>query len=130
MNAAKPTFKATPTLEHNREKQIQVDPNSFYLKALGITTDGGEIRAKQQDKWKQINKFVEILGSLFDKSALAGKEQLRIVDMGSGKGYLTFAAYDYFKNTRSIDVKITGVDTRAELVSIDNDIARQANLKI
>lgn len=124
LNTAKPTFKAVPTLEHNREKQIQVNPNSFYLKALGITTDGGEIRAKQQDKWKQINKFVEILGSLFDKSALADKKQLRIVDMGSGKGYLTFATYDYFKNTRGIDVKVIGVDTKEQLVGLGNDVAK------
>ena len=76
LNIAKPTFNVLPALEHDREKQIQIDPNSFYLKALGITTDRGEIRAKQQDKWKQINKFVEILGSLFDKSELADKKQI------------------------------------------------------
>ncbi|MGI8639440.1 MAG: class I SAM-dependent methyltransferase [Pyrinomonadaceae bacterium] len=124
LNVAKPTFNAPPMLEHNREKQIQVDPNSFYLKALGITTDRGEIRAKQQDKWKQINKFVEILGSLFDKSALENKKQLKIVDMGSGKGYLTFATYDYFKNTRGIDVKVIGVDTKEQLVGLGNDVAK------
>ncbi len=124
LNAGKPTFKATPTLEHDREKQLQVDPNSFYLKALGITTDRGDIRTKQQDKWKQINKFVEILGSLFDKSALADKKQLKIVDMGSGKGYLTFATYDYFKNTREIDVQVIGVDTKEQLVGLGNDIAK------
>ena len=124
LNAGKPTFKAVPALEHDREKQIQVDPNSFYLKALGITTDGGEIRVKQQDKWKQINKFVEILGSLFDKSELKDREKLKIVDMGSGKGYLTFAAYDYFKNVREIDVEVVGVDTKEQLVQIDNDIAK------
>lgn len=124
LNVAKPTFKVTPTLEHDHEKQIQVNPNSFYLKALGITTDSGEIRAKQQDKWKQINKFVEILGSLFDKSALADKKQLRIVDMGSGKGYLTFATYDYFKNVRGIDVKVIGVDTKEQLVGLGNDVAK------
>ncbi len=124
LNVAKPTFKAMPTLEHDREKQIQIDPNSFYLKALGITTDSGEIRAKQQDKWKQINKFVEILGGLFDKSALADKKQLQIVDMGSGKGYLTFATYDYFKNVREIDVKVIGVDTKEQLVGLGNDVAK------
>ncbi|MDQ3178945.1 MAG: SAM-dependent methyltransferase, partial [Acidobacteriota bacterium] len=124
LNIAKPTFKAMPTLEHDREKQFHVNPNSFYLKALGITTDDGEIRAKQQDKWKQINKFVEILGSLFDKSALSDKKQLRIVDMGSGKGYLTFATYDYFKNTRGIDVKVIGVDTKEQLVEFGNDVAQ------
>ncbi len=124
LNAGKPTFKAIPTLDHDREKQIQVDPNGFYLKALGITTDRGDIRTKQQDKWKQINKFVEILGSLFDKSALADKKQLKIIDMGSGKGYLTFATYDYFKNVRGIDVQVIGVDTKEQLVGLGNDIAK------
>nr|MBA2621011.1 SAM-dependent methyltransferase [Acidobacteriota bacterium] len=124
LNTGKPTFKEKPALEHDREKKTLVNQNAFYLKALGITTDKGEIRDKQRDKWKQINKFVEILGSLFDKSELRNSKNLRVVDMGSGKGYLTFAAYDYFKNTRSINVEITGVEARDELVSIDNDIAK------
>ncbi len=129
LNIAKPTFKTKPEVSHDREKQVLVNPNSFYLKALGITTDRGEIRDKQQDKWRQINKFVETLGSLVDKSPLAGRRELNIVDMGSGKGYLTFAAYDYFKNARGIDAKITGVDTKSELVSIDNDIARASEFE-
>ena len=124
LNAGKPTFKVAPTLEHDREKQIQINPNSFYLKALGITTDRGEIRAKQQDKWKQINKFVEILGGLFDKSELKNRKKLKIVDMGSGKGYLTFATYDYFKNVRGIETEVVGVDTKEQLVRLDNDIAK------
>jgi SAM-dependent methyltransferase len=129
LNIAKPTFKNKPEIAHDREKQTLVNQNSFYLKALGITTDKGEIRDKQHDKWRQINKFVEILGNLIDKSPLAQRKELNIVDMGSGKGYLTFAAYDYFKNTRNIDVKITGVDTKAELVSIDNDIAQASEFE-
>lgn len=129
LNTAKPTFKTKPEIAHDREKRTLVDQNAFYLKALGITTDKGEIRDKQHDKWRQINKFVETLSNLIDKSALANRKELNIVDMGSGKGYLTFAAYDYFKNTRDIDVKITGVDTKSELVSIDNDIARASEFE-
>ena len=129
LNVAKPTFKEKPDVSHDREKQVLVNPNSFYLKALGITTDKGEIRDKQQDKWRQINKFVEILGSLFDKSELKDRKTLKIVDMGSGKGYLTFAAYDYFKNTRKIDVKVTGVDTKEELVGLCNDIAKASEFE-
>jgi len=129
LNVAKPTFKQKPDAAHNREKQILVNQSSFYLKALGITTDHGEIRDKQQDKWKQINKFVEILGSLFDKSELKNRKELNIVDMGSGKGYLTFAAYDYFKNTRNIDVKITGVDTKEQLVQLGNDVAKASEFE-
>ena len=97
LNVAKPTFKAIPQLDHDREKKEQIDSGSFYLKALGITDDTGRVRDQQRDKWRQINKFVEVLASLVEKSELKEKLKLRIVDMGSGKGYLTFAAYDYFK---------------------------------
>ena len=126
LNTAKPTFKSRISLDHDREKQLTIDPGSFYLKALGITTDHGSIRDKQQDKWKQINKFVEIIANLVDRSSLKDRKKLRIVDMGSGKGYLTFAAYDYFRNIRGLDVSVTGVDTKAELVSFCNDIARSS----
>ncbi len=129
LNIAKATFSSKPKLAHDREKKIQVNPNAFYLKALGITTDRGEIRDKQHDKWKQINKFVETLASLFDKSQLKDRKELNIVDMGSGKGYLTFAAYDFFKNIRSLDVKVTGVDTKSQLVGLCNDIARASEFE-
>jgi SAM-dependent methyltransferase len=124
LNTAKPTFKIKPSLAHDKEKRLLVDPNSFYLRALGITTDKGEIKDKQQDKWKQINKFVETLSKLFANSLLKDRRALEIVDMGSGKGYLTFATYDYFKNNLNLDVKVTGVDTKHELVSLCNDIAK------
>ncbi len=124
LNVAKPTFKALPVLEHDRQKTLQIDPNAFYLRALGLTTDRGEIKAQQQDKWRQINKFVEILASLVDKSVLKDRSELKIVDMGSGKGYLTFATYDYFKNARGINVTVTGVEARKELSGLCNDIAR------
>jgi SAM-dependent methyltransferase len=129
LNIAKPTFRTTPALDHDREKKIQVNPNAFYLKALGVTSDRGEIRDKQQDKWKQINKFVETLASLFDKSQLKDCKQLNIVDMGAGKGYLTFATYDFFKNIRGLDVKVTGVDTKAQLVGLCNDIAKASEFE-
>lgn len=129
LNIAKATFKTTPTQIHDREKKRFVNADGFYLRALGITTDNGEIRDKQHDKWKQINKFVETLGSLFDKSNLKDRTELKIVDMGSGKGYLTFATYDYFKNIRGIDVKVTGVDTKQELVGLCNDIAKASEFE-
>ncbi|MBK7933685.1 MAG: SAM-dependent methyltransferase [Acidobacteria bacterium] len=123
LNIAQPTFKTAPPLEHDREKAAQIDPNSSYLKLLGISDDTGRVRDREQNKWRQINKFVEVLASLVDKSELKERKQLRIVDMGSGKGYLTFAAYDYFKNIREVDVQITGVDTKRELVDLCNGIA-------
>jgi SAM-dependent methyltransferase len=123
LNIAKPTFKSAPPQEHDRSKKMQVDQSAFYLKALGITDETGRVRDKQQDKWRQINKFVEILANLVDKSALKDRQKLKIIDMGSGKGYLTFAAYDYFSNIRGNDVTVTGVDTKQALVDLDNSIA-------
>jgi hypothetical protein len=124
LNVAKPTFKTKPNVSHNHQKKRFVQVESFYLQALGITTDTGEIRDKQQDKWKQINKFVETLAKLFENSRLKTHQKLNIVDMGSGKGYLTFATYDYFKNILGLEVKVTGVDTKSELVGLCNDIAK------
>jgi len=128
LHASKPTFKAPPSAAHNREKRWQIEPrDNFYLKALGVTDDKGEIKERMGDKWKQINKFVEIIGKLFDTSALAGEKELSIVDMGAGKGYLTFATYDYFNNVRGKRARVVGVDAREELVDLCNDIARAAD---
>ena len=123
LNVARPTFKSPPPVSHDREKRRWVEQNAFYLKALGITNDEGKVRDRAQDKWRQINKFVEILAGIVDKSPLADASTLRIVDMGSGKGYLTFAAYDYFRNVRGTDVDTTGVELRDDLVEKCNEIA-------
>lgn len=129
LNVGKATFKAQPSLAHNREKKTLLDPQALYLRALGITNEKGEIRDKQQDKWRQINKFVEILGTFFDKSALKNRQRLKIVDMGAGKGYLTFAIYDYFKNMRKLDVEVIGVDVKKELIEFCNSIAQASEFE-
>jgi SAM-dependent methyltransferase len=126
LNISKPTFKTPPNQNHDREKKLQIDADSFYLRSLGITDDNGRVRDREQDKWRQINKFVEVLASLVDKSELKDRRDLKIVDMGSGKGYLTFAAYDYFANKRGINVSMTGVDTKRELVELGNGVAAAA----
>ncbi len=124
LNVAKPTFKTKLSISHDREKKRFVNQYNFYLQALGITSDTGEIRDKQHDKWKQINKFVETLAKFFENSLLADQKKISIVDMGCGKGYLTFATYDYFKNILGLDVKVIGIDTKSQLIGLCNDIAK------
>lgn len=119
----RPTFTTPPSTSHDRPKTILIDPGSYYLKALGITTDEGRVRSQQQDKWRQITRYVEILRDLFETSRLTDADELTILDMGSGKGYLTFAAYDYFANVRGLDVTMTGVDSRLELTEFCDQIA-------
>jgi SAM-dependent methyltransferase len=129
LRVVKPTFEQPASVVHDRIKDRLIDPAAYYLKALGITTDSGEIRASQQDKWRQINKFVETLGHLIDDSALKNGKTLKVVDMGSGKGYLTFAAYDYFTNVRGFDVDMTGVDTKRETIALCSNIADACNFE-
>ncbi len=119
LKAGKPTFFEQPSASHDRKKKTLIDANAFYLKALGIATDKGEIKASQQDKWRQINKFVEILAGLVENSQLKDKPNIRIVDMGSGKGYLTFAAYDYFANLSSAPGLRRGADASSAGWSAD-----------
>ncbi len=123
LQKGKPSFASKPSTEHDRPKTTSIDPAAFYLKALGITSEDGTVRAPQRDKWRQINKYVEILGGLFDQSSLADRDKLKVIDMGSGKGYLTFAAYDYFANVRQLKLEMIGIDTKTELVELCNQVA-------
>jgi SAM-dependent methyltransferase len=124
---AKPTFpKATPKA-HDRQKQYFIQPvNNIYLKALGITNAQGDIVRTREAKFKQINKFIEIIDSLYRNSDLPAREALSIVDMGSGKGYLTFAVYDFLNHTIGKSSQVTGIELREELVTFCNTTAQQA----
>lgn len=126
LKAGKATFDRPVPTAHDREKHRLIDQSGFFLKALGIIGDNGRVRSSQQDKWRQINKYVEILRDLFERSSLRDRSKLRIVDMGSGKGYLTFAAYDYFANVLGLKIEMTGVDTRRDMVDLCSQISEAA----
>jgi len=119
---------APPQLSHDRVKQrLVTSENKPYLHALGITDAKGVVHKNAQDKFRQINKYIEILDGLIRE--LASRETLRIIDMGAGKGYLTFALYDYLTYTLKMKAEIVGVEFRAELVSQCNGIAQAAQFK-
>jgi len=94
---------------------------------LGILNKNGKIQKGKGDKLKQINKYVEIIdGILRNNKDLSKLDIMQIVDMGSGKGYLTFALYDYLKNKRKQNVIMRGIELRPNLVEICNGIAEDA----
>lgn len=115
--------KAAPALSHDRSKQRFISAHDkHYLHALGITDATGRVHHNAQDKFRQINKYVEILDGHI--KYLSTSKPLRIVDMGAGKGYLTFALYDHVANTLKHAVQVVGVEYRAELVKQCNEIAK------
>ncbi|MDQ3920582.1 MAG: SAM-dependent methyltransferase [Acidobacteriota bacterium] len=125
-----PTFKAPPDAGHDRRKRRPVQAaGNVYLQALGVTDERGAVRPAMGDKLRQINRFVETVGQLYESSPLAGREEISVVDMGSGKGYLTFAVYDYFSNSLGLRAEVRGVEARPELVGLCNDVARRAGFE-
>jgi Methyltransferase domain len=112
------------TTSHDRQKNRLIKHDAFYLKELGVTTNEGKVKAEMQHKYKQINRYVEIIEGILKDTNL--KDDFKIVDMGSGKGYLTFALYSYLQEKNST-VKITGLELRDELVDKCNVIAKKSN---
>jgi hypothetical protein len=108
---------------HNRQKHREVAPDRPYLHALGITNAAGIVLPAGRRKYKQINKFVEIVDGLVADHPLP--PGAHVVDMGSGSGYLTFALYDHLVHTLGLDVTATGVELREQLVEKCRDIAAE-----
>ena len=107
--------------QHNREKQRFVQQHSPFLKHLGIADEKGQIIPSMARKWKQINKFIEIFSNAYAQID-SSQQSLNIVDFGSGKGYLTFALYDYLLQQQKTPF-ITGVELRPNLVEFCQNVA-------
>lgn len=128
--ARPPTFTEPQTAEHNRRKRRPLrTEGSVYLQALGVTDARGAVRPAMGDKLRQINRFVEIVAGLYETSPLAAREEVSVVDMGSGKGYLTFAVYDYLNGALGVRARVTGVEARPELVELCNEVAQRAGFE-
>ncbi len=119
----KATFSQITNLQHNNIKKRYISTeNNIYLHRLEVIGNNGQIIKNKEDKFKQINKFVEIIDSLIKE--ISFENEIKIIDMGSGKGYLTFAVYDYLKNNLGLNVKVKGIETQEKLVKICNSIAK------
>ncbi len=117
-----PTMKPQG-LEHNHVKQYIIPdgkPCDFLIR-LGVMNDSGQVLKKHYRKFRQINRFLEIIGDVMGE--FSDKKKLKIIDFGCGKAYLTFALYYYLKKQLGIDVDITGLDLKADVINFCNDIA-------
>ena len=128
LKSSQPTLQAPTTFTHDRVKDRLIEPfENIYLRELGISNANWEIRREMSDKYKQINKYIELLAPYLTE--LTVTDSLHFADMGSGKGYLTFALYDYLSNNLKINTHATGVEFREDLVWTCNSIARQAGFE-
>ncbi|MCM3388703.1 class I SAM-dependent methyltransferase [Ureibacillus chungkukjangi] len=112
---------------HNRKKQYLLDESTPYpfLIRLGVQTEEGKVKKQKYDKFRQINRFVEFIHDSLEH--LPKNRQIRILDFGSGKSYLTFALYHYLKIEKGLDIRVTGLDLKKEVIEECNQIAQDLN---
>jgi hypothetical protein len=102
---------------HDRPKHREIAPaDAPWLRDLGLAGADGRILVDATDKFRQINRYVELLLPLCEQAGLATRETVRVFDMGSGKGYLTFAAWHALTRTLGRRAEVTGIEARPELV--------------
>ncbi len=111
------------SLEHNRKKKYILEegiPVPFLID-LGVMTQTGAIVHSHYDKFRQINRFLEYIEDILP--ALPTGRELRILDFGCGKSYLTFAIYYYLKVLKGYPVRITGLDLKEDVIRHCNEFA-------
>ncbi|MEP6873305.1 MAG: SAM-dependent methyltransferase [Burkholderiales bacterium] len=113
---------------HDREKHRYIDLNQPFLTALGVTNEQHQLVPAMARKWKQINKFVEVLDHALNETALKHAASIDVIDFGSGKGYLTFATHDHLRHTLGLPARVAGVELREDMVALCNGAARRLGL--
>lgn len=135
----------------NRSKNyiIQEGTQVPFLQALGVMTDAGKVVAAKYDKFRQVNRFLEILDDVLpavlqarsqdqncanqnsSQAQEGGRpiEPLQILDFGSGKSYLTFAVQYFLESVKKIPCQITGVDLKEDVIKSCSDLAARLGVK-
>ncbi len=118
------TDKRTLDLSHDREKNyiLKEGENIPALVDLGIFDADFRLKKSKADKFRQINRFVEIIAHEFTDY---GRDSLNIIDFGCGKSYLTFILYYYFTEVKGVKVNMIGYDLKREVIADCNAIAEK-----
>lgn len=119
--------KKVVNLSHNRKKNYLLSEDTAYpfLVRLGVQTPDGKVKKQKHDKFRQINRFVEFIDDALEY--LPKDRPVRILDFGSGKSYLTFALYHYLRIDKGLDIRVTGLDLKKEVIEECQQIANDLN---
>jgi hypothetical protein len=128
--AAEAAAAAAGPQPHDRAKPRPLSPHRPWLAALGLTTPDGQPVPAMARKWKQINRFVEIVSQALARTPLLRPrdEPVRVVDFGAGRAYLTFALHDWLAQ-QGLALEVRGIEQRADLVAEGNRIVQGLGLQ-
>lgn len=123
-----PSKKALSVL-HNRSKEylLSTEEPLPFLVYLGIMTKEGKVIPKMSHKFRQINRFLEMVTDVLDQ--FPKEKALNIIDFGSGKAYLTFALYHYLQEVKGFSVNILGLDLKEDVVNFCQKTAIDLKMK-
>jgi hypothetical protein len=107
---------------NNKEKKHILSGNEPFLMLLGVSDSNGRVYDKKQAKFRQINRFLEIIRDVEDKLPT---DSIRICDLCCGKSYLSFAVYHYFANVKKYNVSMTGIDLKPDVIEYCSDTAKK-----
>ncbi len=122
---SKAPSRNTFDLSHNRKKNYIIEENKpcNFLHALGVMTDQGKVINKMYDKFRQINRYLEMIADCVPH--LKTDRKIQIVDFGCGKAYLTFAMYYYLVELKGLDVDIIGLDLKTDVIEHCSQLAKK-----
>ncbi|MBA2560623.1 MAG: SAM-dependent methyltransferase [Propionibacteriales bacterium] len=111
----------TPDRDHDRAKRRRLDERDDLFAVLGIAGDDGRVKPSRMAKFRQVQDFLAALDPLVSEAVALGpgtrlseERPLRVVDLGCGNAYLTFAALRYLSAVKQLPVHVVGVDVKAE----------------
>ena len=105
-----------------KEKSYILDGSEQFLRALGVSDENGRVYDRRQAKFRQINRFLELIRDVEDKLPT---DSLRICDLCCGKSYLSFAVYHYFANVKNMKVSMTGIDLKPDVIDYCSRLAAE-----
>lgn len=125
-------------LSHDRIKKVPLSTSEEFFQKLGVTNSDGKPMSGMASKLRQCQKFVEIVSNLveakYDSSSNSKAKNIRVIDMGCGRGYLTFSLHSYLSDKYNDDssssciVETQGIEVRPKLVREINGIARDLGI--
>ncbi|MGI8614286.1 MAG: class I SAM-dependent methyltransferase [Nocardioidaceae bacterium] len=130
--ADRPAPAQSGSSAHDRVRRRLLDPSDPYLQALGISDAAGRVKPSRQAKLRQVEEVCRLLGDALDKATRCGalrepteQQPLRVVDLGCGNAYLTFAAYRYLSAVKGLPVALAGVDAKQQALEHNRALAER-----